>query len=100
MAKLLVYSKSFINFTTLGNSITVNYSFYTSQIFYKVLQLHLPLWLYVGTVHVRVEEDDSECQDEDRVRVAKLSHHTRVADAVALARVTLAVSQKDKTTED
>lgn len=61
-------------------------SFATSQVFDKVLQLHLPLGLDVGAVHVSVEEDDCERQDEDGVRVSELPHHRGVADAVALAR--------------
>ena len=56
----------------------------TSEIFDKVLQLHLPLWFDVGAVHVCVEEDDGEGQDEDGVRVSELSHHRGVTDAVAL----------------
>lgn len=60
----------------------------TSQILHKVLQLHLPLWLYVRAIHVCVEKDDGKCQDEDRVWVTKLPHHARIADAVALARQT------------
>lgn len=57
----------------------------TSKVLNKVLQLHLPLRLDVGAVHVGVEEDDGKGQDEDGVGVPELSHHTRVADAVALA---------------
>lgn len=56
----------------------------TSQIFNKVLQLHLPLWLDIGAVHVSVEEDDGKSQNEDGVRVPELAHHSGVADAVAL----------------
>ena len=57
----------------------------TSKVFNKVFKLHLPLRLDVGAVHVRVEEDDGEGQDEDGVGVPELAHHTGVADAVALA---------------
>lgn len=57
----------------------------TSQVFDEVLQLHLPLGFDVGAVHVSVEEDDGECQDEDGVRIPELPHHCGVADAVALA---------------
>ncbi len=57
----------------------------TSEVLNKVLQFHLPLRLDVGAVHVRVEEDDGKGQDEDGVGVPELSHHTRVANAVALA---------------
>lgn len=57
----------------------------TSQVFDEVLQLHLPLGFDVGAVHVSVEEDDGERQDEDGVRIPELPHHRGVADAVALA---------------
>lgn len=57
----------------------------TSKVLHEVLQLHLPLRLDVGAVHVCVEEDDGKCQDEDSVWVPELPHHTGVADAVALA---------------
>lgn len=57
----------------------------TSEVFNKVFQLHLPLRLDIGTVHVCVKEDDGEGQDEDSVGVPELSHHTRIADAVSLA---------------
>lgn len=56
----------------------------TSKVLNKVFQLHLPLRLDVGTVHVCIEEDDGKGQDEDGVGVPELSYHTRVADAVAL----------------
>lgn len=59
--------------------------FTTSQVFDKVLQLHLSLGLNIGAVHVSVEEDDCERQDEDGVGVPELPHHRGVADAVALA---------------
>lgn len=57
----------------------------TSKVLNKVLQLHLPLRLDVGAVHVSVEEDDCKGKDEDGVGVPELSHHTGVADAVTLA---------------
>lgn len=57
----------------------------TSKVLDKVLQLHLPLRLDVGAVHVRVEEDDGKRQDEDGVGIPELPNHTGVADAVALA---------------
>lgn len=60
-------------------------AFSTSQVLDEVLQLHLPLGLDVGAVHVGVEEDDGERQDEDGVGVSELPHHRGVADAVALA---------------
>lgn len=60
----------------------------TSQVFDEVLQLHLPLGLHVGTVHVSVEQNDGERQDKDGVGVAELPHHGGVADAVALAAKT------------
>lgn len=59
----------------------------TSQVPDKVLQHHLPVRLNVGAVHVGVEEDDGEGQDEDGVGVVELLHHLRVAHAVALAVV-------------
>ena len=57
----------------------------TSQVADEVLQHHLALGLDVGAVHVGVEEDDGEGQDEDGVGVVELLHHVRVAHAVALA---------------
>ena len=57
----------------------------TSQVLDEVLHLHLPLGLVVGAVHIRVEEDDGEGQDEDGVWVPELTHHRGVADAVPLA---------------
>lgn len=56
----------------------------TSQVTYEVLQQHLAVRLDVGTVHVGVEQDDGEGQDEDGVRVMELLHDVRVAHAVAL----------------
>lgn len=56
----------------------------TSEILDKILQLHLPLCFDVRTVHVRVEEDDGKCQDEDRVWVLKLTDERWVAHAVSL----------------
>lgn len=57
----------------------------TSQVPDKVFQHHLPVGLDVGAVHVGVEQDNGEGQDEDGVRVPELPHHPGVADAVALA---------------
>lgn len=56
----------------------------TSQVPDEVLQHHLPVRLNVGAVHVGVEEDDGEGEDEDGVRVVELLHHLGVAHAVAL----------------
>lgn len=56
----------------------------TAKVLYKVLQFHLPLRLHVWAVHVRVEEYNGKRQDEDGIWVPKLTHHSRVADAVAL----------------
>ncbi len=58
----------------------------TSQILDEVLKFHLAFQLDVGAVHVSVEEDDGESQDEDGVRVSELTHHIRVTDAVTLAK--------------
>ena len=57
----------------------------TSQVLDEVLELHLALGLDAGAVHVGVEEDDGEGQDEDGVRVAELAQQGRVTHAVALA---------------
>lgn len=57
----------------------------TPEVLDEVLQLHLALGFDVGAVHVGVEQDDGEGQDEDGVGVAELPHHARVADAVTLA---------------
>lgn len=57
----------------------------TSQVPDKVFQHHLPVGLDVGAVHVGVEQDNGEGQDEDGVRVVELLHHLGVAHAVALA---------------
>lgn len=57
----------------------------TSEVLDEVLQLHLPLRLDVGRVHVSVEEDDGERQDEDGVGVTELSYHPGVTDTVPLA---------------
>lgn len=56
----------------------------TPQVLDEVLELHLPLRLHVGAVHVRVEEDDGESQDEDGVRVLELPDQHRVTDTVPL----------------
>lgn len=60
-------------------------SWLTSEVLDKVLQLHFALWLDIGAVHVCVEQDDGEGQDENGVWVPKLSHYPRVADTVPLA---------------
>lgn len=57
----------------------------TSEVLDKVLQLHLALRLDIGAVHVCVEQDDREGQDEDGVWVPELPYHPRVADTVPLA---------------
>ena len=66
--------------TALGS----DWCYSTSEIFDKVLQLHLPLWFDVGAVHVCVEEDDGEGQDEDSVWVLELSDQDRVTHTVPL----------------
>lgn len=60
-------------------------SWLTSEVLDKVLQLHFALWFDIGAVHVCVEQDDGEGQDEDGIWVPKLSDHPRVADTVPLA---------------
>lgn len=57
----------------------------TSEVLDEVLQLHFPLGLDIGAVHVGVQQDDGEGQDENGVWVPELPHHPGVADAVALA---------------
>lgn len=59
----------------------------TSQVPDEVLQHHLPVGFDVGAVHVRVEEDDREGQDENGVRVMELLDHVRVTHTVPLAVV-------------
>lgn len=56
----------------------------TSQVLDEVLQLHLPLGLDVGAVHVRVQEDDGERQDEDGVWILELPDQHWVAYTVPL----------------
>lgn len=56
----------------------------TSQILDEILEFHLPLSLHVGTVHICVEEDDGEGQDEDGVRVLELPNQGRITYAVSL----------------
>lgn len=60
-------------------------SWLTSEVLDKVLQLHLALRLDIGAVHVCVEQNDGEGQDEDGVWVPELPYHSRVADTVPLA---------------
>lgn len=60
-------------------------SWLTSEVLDKVLQLHLALRLDIGAVHVCVEQNDGEGQDEDSVWVPELPYHSRVADTVPLA---------------
>lgn len=79
-----VASKDNISFVTVSWVWCREVEQSTSKVFDEVFQLHLPLRLDIGAVHVCVEEDDGKGQDEDGVRVPELSHHTRVADAVAL----------------
>lgn len=57
----------------------------TSQIAYEVVESHFALGFDVGRVHVGVEENHGEGQDEDSVRVVKLLHHVWIAHAVSLA---------------
>lgn len=57
----------------------------TSKVSDEVLQRHLPVRLDVGAIHVGVEEDDGEGEDEDGVGVVELLHHFGIAHAVALA---------------
>lgn len=57
---------------------------FTSEVLDEILQFHLPLSLDVGTVHVCVEEDDGEGQDEDGVRVLELSDQGWVTHTVPL----------------
>ena len=57
----------------------------TSQVLDEVLQLHLPLRLDVGAVHIRIEEDDGKGQDEDGVWVLELPNQHRVTHTVPLA---------------
>lgn len=56
----------------------------TSQIAYEVVEAHFAVRFDVGGVHVCVEEDDGESQDEDGVWVVKLLHHIRVTHAIPL----------------
>lgn len=56
----------------------------TSEVLNEILQFHLPLCLDIRTVHVCVEENNGKCQDEDRVRVLKLTDERWVAHTVSL----------------
>ena len=57
----------------------------TSEVANEVIKAHFALGFDVGGVHVSVEEDHSEGQDEDGVRVMKLLHHIRITHTVPLA---------------
>lgn len=56
----------------------------TSQVLDEIIQLHLAFCFDVGAVHVCVEEDDGEGQDEDGVWVLKLPHQCWITYAVPL----------------
>lgn len=56
----------------------------TTQVLDEVLELHLPLRLHVGAVHVCVEEDDGKGQDKDGVWILELPDQHRVTNAVSL----------------
>lgn len=58
---------------------------HTSQVANEVVKSHFTLRFDVGRVHVRVEEDHGEGQDENGVGVVKLLHHIWIAHAVPLA---------------
>lgn len=57
----------------------------TSQIANEVVESHFALGFDVGRVHVGVEEDHGEGQDENGVRVVELLHHVWITHAVSLA---------------
>lgn len=57
----------------------------TSQVANEVVESHLTLRFNVGGVHVGVEENHGEGQDEDGVGVVKLLHHIWITHAVSLA---------------
>lgn len=57
----------------------------TSQVANEVVESHFTLRFNVGRVHVGVEEDHGEGQDEDGVGVVKLLHHIWITHAVSLA---------------
>lgn len=57
----------------------------TSQVANEVIESHFTLRFNVGRVHVSVEEDHGEGQDEDGVGVVKLLHHIWITHAVSLA---------------
>lgn len=58
---------------------------HTSEVANEVVKSHFTLRFNVGWVHVRVEEDHGEGQDENGVGVVKLLHHIWIAHAVPLA---------------
>lgn len=57
----------------------------TSQITYEVIKPHFALGFDVRGVHVSVEENHSEGQDENGVWIVKLLHHIRIAHTISLA---------------
>lgn len=57
----------------------------TSQIAYEVVKSHFTLGFDVGRVHISVEENHGEGQDENGVWVVKLLHHVRITHTVSLA---------------
>lgn len=57
----------------------------TSQIANEVVESHFALGLDVGGVHVSVEENHGEGQDENGVWVVKLLHHVWITHTVSLA---------------
>lgn len=56
----------------------------TSQVFNKVIQLHLSVWFDTWAIHVCVEKDDGKSQDEDSVGILELPHQCRVTHTVPL----------------
>lgn len=58
---------------------------HTSQVANEVVESHFTLRFNVGRVHVRVEQDHGEGQDENGVGVVKLLHHIWITHAVPLA---------------
>lgn len=56
----------------------------TPKVLDEVLKLHLPLGLDIWAVHVRIEEDDGEGQDENGVGILELADQHRVTNTVPL----------------